>query len=484
VRGLKLGVALAVAAISASATSTAQADEVYWINHGADLISHALVPEGGGADLPVGAPFVDNPDGLALDPAAGRIYWLNSGGGGSIGYWNFDGSGAGLLPSPGATFANPAGIAIDPQARRVYWGNPGNGTIGYASLDGGADGTLATGTATAEPNGLAIDPARGLIYWTNFGADRISYARLDGSGGGDVDTGAAPIDRPEGIAINPATGQLFWTNREGNSIGYADPNGGGGGRFMPTIGMSHPLGIAFAIHYGGMFWANEGFNSIEYSNGAAGGNVQPEGATLERPAWPAIVANPGPLTLPVISGSSKPGSTLTCANGEWFPDLPGSFLFQAPEPQRFSYEWERDERPVPGATASTLRADEVGRYKCRVYAWNAAGRGDAPSRLLRVSASLKLGRVRLHPASGTATLSAGVTGTGPLVVTGKGLARVKVKRAKGTVRLRIRAVGRWLRALERVGHLKVRARVAFTPAGGRALRAGKRILLRKRRGAG
>ena len=479
-RAFRLGAAAVAVAISICAASVARADEIYWINYGQERISHAIVPEGGGADIPLPAEFVKGPYGLALDPAAGKIYWLNNLGGGSIGQANLDGSGAGLLATPGATFANPAGLAIDPGAGRIYWGNPSNGTIGFANLNGSGAGSLPTGAATAEPNGLAIDPAHGVIYWTNFSADKISYARLDGSGGGDIDTSGAPVDGPEGIAIDPESGRLFWTNWEGNSIGYANPGGGGGGQFSVGSAQNHPVGIAFAIHYGGMFWANEGFNTIEYSNGAAGGNVQPQGATMDKPVWPVILAYPGPMTLPVISGRHKPGSVLTCANGEWMPDHPGSFLFQAPEPQGFSYEWERNEKTVPGATASTIRANKVGKYKCRVYATNGAGRGDAPSRLLQVSASLKLGKLKVDPATGTATLTVKVTGKGRLVLSGKGIDRVKLKRAKGAERLEVRATGRSLKKLESAGRTKVRAKVAYTPEGGKTLRKSTSIVLRKR----
>jgi hypothetical protein len=484
VRSLTTGIAALAAAIALCAAPAAQADDVFWINKGTDVISRASIPEGGGGDLPIPSQYLDNPRGLALAPAANRIFWLNSGGGGSIGYARLDGGDAALLPTPGASFVNPSGLAIDTDAGRLYWGNPGAGSIGFAALDGGSTGTLSPGAATAEPNALAIDPGGGRVFWTNFAADRISYARLDGSGGGDIDTAGAPVDGPEGIAISPEDGRLYWSNWKGGSIGYANTSGGGGGQFMPTIGMANPLGIAFGIHAGGMFWANEGFDSIEYSNGAAGGNVQPDGATIDKPAWPTVLAYPGPLTLPVISGATRPGSVLTCTNGEWFPDRPQSYLFQAPEPERFSYEWERNERAIPGATGSTLRADKVGKYKCRVFAFNAAGRGDAPSRFLRVSASLSLGRVRLHPGHGTASLTAKVTGSGPLVLSGKGLERVRLKRARRTVHLQVRPAGRGLSRLMRVGRLAVRAKVAYTPAGGKPLRRSRKIVLRLRRPPG
>ena len=80
-------------------------------------------------------------------------------------------------------------MAIDAAAGRIYWANQGNDTISYANLDGsGGGGELNISGATAnKPHGLAIDPAAGRIYWANDD-NTISYANLDGSGGGGSST--------------------------------------------------------------------------------------------------------------------------------------------------------------------------------------------------------------------------------------------------------------------------------------------------------
>ena len=56
----------------------------------------------GGGDLFTGVATVNNPQGVAVDPAAGRIYWANVGGN-KISFANLNGSGGGDLITAGAT---------------------------------------------------------------------------------------------------------------------------------------------------------------------------------------------------------------------------------------------------------------------------------------------------------------------------------------------------------------------------------------------
>ena len=126
--------------------------------------------------------------GVAMDAAAGRVYWANAGSG-KISYANLDGSGGGGdLNTSGATVGGVRGLTIDPHSARLYWGNSAG--IWYANLDDSGGGPLATGTASVMfPWGVAVDPADNRIYWANFNlsvtpTNKISYTALDGSGGG------------------------------------------------------------------------------------------------------------------------------------------------------------------------------------------------------------------------------------------------------------------------------------------------------------
>jgi hypothetical protein len=147
---------------------------------------------------------------------------------------------AGLLADPfPATVDDPRGLALDPAAGRLYWANWDANRISYDNLNEGAGADLPTGTATVvHPEGVALDPAGGRLFFSNFSetaADRISYANLDGSGGANLATDPATVSGPHGVAIDPAAGKIYWPNFDANVISYASLDGSGGGD-LPTPG--------------------------------------------------------------------------------------------------------------------------------------------------------------------------------------------------------------------------------------------------------
>ena len=180
--------ALILCLLGASAADAA--DRVYW-SEAAGRIAFANLDGSGLAELSTAGAKFAGPAGTAIDPLTERIYWLNQDGGNAfkgagISFANLDGSGGGVLPTPGATFVESEGLAIDPVGRRIYWANLNSNTIAVANLDGAGGNTLNTAGATVSaPRGVAIDPIAGRIYWANqvFGKP-ISFARLDGTGGG------------------------------------------------------------------------------------------------------------------------------------------------------------------------------------------------------------------------------------------------------------------------------------------------------------
>jgi hypothetical protein len=74
---------------------------------------------------------------------------------------------------------------------------------------------------------------------------------------------------------------------------------------------------------------------------------------------------PQSITSPSISGTPTPGHKLTCSDGGW-----------SGSPTSFSYQWNRNGRPIAGATGSTYTvqiADEAQSLSCTVTAANAFG---------------------------------------------------------------------------------------------------------------
>ena len=153
-----------------------------------------------------------NPQGVALDPAAGKIYWANDGSE-EISYANLDGTGGGDLVTTGATVYDPDGVALDPAAGKIYWANFAANSISYANLNGTGGGNLVTnGAIVSHPHGVALDPAAGKIYWTNSEQLRSHTPTSTAPAAASSPRAAATVDEPQGVALDPAAGKIYWAN--------------------------------------------------------------------------------------------------------------------------------------------------------------------------------------------------------------------------------------------------------------------------------
>ena len=389
-RGLSAAVLAALAA-AAILSPTAAADRIYWGNEAASRISFATLGGGGGGDLPLTG--VGFPQGLAIDSAAGRIYWTRYAGiDEGVRVSNFDGSGAAMINTAGATVNSIYGLAIDPAGGRVYWANvpAGPDDISYARLDGSGGGNLNTSGATEldNPFGVAVDPAGGRVYWAN-GTNQISFARLDESGGGDVDTTGATVGNPRGVAVDPAAGRVYWANGTPPAISFANLDGSGAAD-VNTAGatVKSPMGVAIDHDGGRVYWANETTGVISYANldGTGGGDIDTTGASPGEATFPILHLAPTVARAPDLSASRRPGSHLSCTQGEWAADVVAAFLFRVP--RTFAYSWTRDGAAVPGADSAMLSPDMPGEYRCAITASNDAGSttGVSPARRIETAA--------------------------------------------------------------------------------------------------
>ncbi len=378
-------------------------DTIYWANDGSSTISFAELDGGGGGTLGTEGATTILPIGIALDPAAGRIYWANFGGGllgAGISSAKLDGSGGGADLSVGEGNASvPNGVAIDPSTKTIYWANFSGifspASISFAKLEPtnpeGEGGDLSIEGATVNhPNGIVIDPAAKLIYWTNGGTggngEGISVGHLDTGKGQDLNIEGANHEGPRGLAVDPAAGIVYWTNFVGNKISFARLNGSGGGDLpIPAADVVKPMGIAIDHAAGRIYWANTGDFQVETSgsifsaklDGSDPRPVATARGTIGNPATPSLLLEPRSTAAPAISGGAVEGRTLTCAEGTWAADIPVSNLYEAPE--RIEYHWSLNGHEVDGATASTLLASAQGAYRCRVTASNRAGSTNATS---------------------------------------------------------------------------------------------------------
>lgn len=325
----------------------------------------------------------------------------------------------------------PGGVAIDPAAGRIYWANESDNTIQRAPLAGGGtvDAVYGPANGVRSPGALAIDPAAGRIYWTNGGDDTIRGAKL--AGGGTVDTLYGPahdVSGPSGVAIDPAAGRIYWANVLDNTI-RGGPIAGRGivdTLYGPAHGVSGPVGVAidptdriiWIIHEsrrsalsrwfspegrvinwltnhgwlgryppGQIYWSNNNDNTIRGASLAGGGTVETlysgSGRGVNWPNFLAVLRAPLGSGAPAISGGGSPGQPLRCSRGTWAADLLGSFLYRAP--QSFRYQWALDGSDIGGATLAAYTPTAPGSYTCRVTATNQAGSTAQPSAAVAVS---------------------------------------------------------------------------------------------------
>jgi hypothetical protein len=93
-----------------------------------------------------------------------------------------------------------------------------------------------------------------------------------------------------------------------------------------------------------------------------------------------------------------------------------------------------------------------------------------------------LGMVTRNLRTGTATLNVNTPGPGTLTLSGAGIlaATTTTPSSAGSVKLAIKAVGASKRQLDRLGHVKVKLTITFTPTGGTARSRGTTVVLQKR----
>jgi DNA-binding beta-propeller fold protein YncE len=395
------------------ATASA-ASRVYWTDAGTHGVSSAnLDGSGAGSDLSTtGATAPAEASGTAIDIAAGKIYWVDQMNN-TVSFANLDGSGGGDLKTTGATVDVPEGVAIDPDNGKVYWANDSlSAPISFANLNGSGGGDLNfTGATVDEPSGLAIDPDNGKVYWANFNNNTISFANLNGTGGGGQlnITGATAVS-PAGVAIDAAAGKIYWTNFNNHTISFANLNGTSGGGQLSTglATVLFPRGLAIDPAAGKLYWANFGGGGIGFAklDGSGGDNLNIAPLTSATSGFPSLLEVPANIAAPAVSGGSTQRSTLACSQGSWAADLLGSHLYQ--RPRSFAYSWTLNGSPVAGAVSSSITATSPGSYVCQVTAANQAGSTQNSSAAHVVAADTHALTVTEHgTGSGTVSSSPG-----------------------------------------------------------------------------
>ncbi|EEF62888.1 Ig-like domain-containing protein [Pedosphaera parvula] len=147
---------------------------------------------------------------------------------------------AAIVYSGAAAFSNPNGVAVDAVAGKIFFAD-GNGTncIRAANLNG-------TGPVTNLVNvginisGLALDPGNQKIYFTTSSSiatnARVMRVNYDGTGLTTLYSGPGSLSNPSGIAVDAGIGKMFVT--DANSVKEANLNGTGALTNLYTAGIN------------------------------------------------------------------------------------------------------------------------------------------------------------------------------------------------------------------------------------------------------
>jgi hypothetical protein len=206
---------------------------------------HSMSPDGSERKVIVNGCHL--PDGIAVDTAAGHIYWTNMGvpnlNDGSIERADLDGANRKMIVPPGGTFT-PKQMQLDKKNGKLYWCDREGMRVMRCNLDGSLIETLVeTGRGEADRSdqtrwcvGIVIDPKRGQIYWTQKGPDNGELGRIFRAGI-DLPWGESPDERtdievfydrlpePIDLELDLENRMLYWTDRgdppRGNTVNRA-----------------------------------------------------------------------------------------------------------------------------------------------------------------------------------------------------------------------------------------------------------------------
>lgn len=194
---------------------------------------------------------LDEPRGLGLDVAAGKMYWTDAGTG-KIQRANLDGTDVTDLVPDGNGFL--ADLELDLDAGKMYWSDVGYGAIRRANLDGTDVQDVCSGAYT--PYYLELDTAGGKIYWGEAQNTMIHRVNMDGTGEiEDVVTGLVQV---RDVGLDLAEGMIYWNDRNSYKVQRTRLDGSGNIEdlytFIPQEGKPH--GMALDLDAGMIYWTD------------------------------------------------------------------------------------------------------------------------------------------------------------------------------------------------------------------------------------
>jgi hypothetical protein len=273
--------AIATRSINATAITAPRCGRLFFLDLGAGRI---LSANPNGSDLKtIINEGPKSPDGLALDIAAGHIYWTNMGdpksNDGSIMRSDLNGKNMITIVPSGGTFT-PKQLQLEQGRSKLYWSDREGMRVMRANLDGSEiEALVDTSSGDSRPGsdqrkwcvGIAVDTNGGKFYWTqkggnNAGLGRIFRANIQ------VPQGQSPENRrdiellydnlpePIDLDLDPVNRKLYWTDRgqppRGNTVNRAPMDSEAENGKEPEIlftSLMEGIGLALDLKGGRMF---------------------------------------------------------------------------------------------------------------------------------------------------------------------------------------------------------------------------------------
>jgi len=224
-----------------SSSANAAVGRLFVLELNAGLI-HTMNPDG--SDKKTIITNARLPDGIAVDVAAGHIYWTNMGNppvnDGSIERADLDGSNRRVIVPEGGTHT-PKQMHLDKENGKLYWCDREGMRVMRCNLDGSHVETLVeAGRGDKDSHdqtrwcvGITIDPKLGKIYWTQKGPDKGDQGRLfranieipkgeNPANRSDIEVLFDKLPEPIDLELDLESRVLYWTDRgnppRGNTV--------------------------------------------------------------------------------------------------------------------------------------------------------------------------------------------------------------------------------------------------------------------------
>lgn len=216
--------------------------------------------------------------GMALDPAASKIYWIDAATS-KIYVGNMDGTGAAVLYTTTASASSMRHLAIDTLNSKLYYTDNTPGQEGVYMLL--ADGSSSAETAifvdanNVAPFGIAIDPEVGLIYWSEQGELSTGDIRVVGLEGQNPGTLVANCSTtPLGLSLDPILQKLYWADNDDDELRRVSTNGEDNEVILDyaNSGITQPNGV-FIDYISGYLYFND---DVAHPNGKIQRTKAPE----------------------------------------------------------------------------------------------------------------------------------------------------------------------------------------------------------------